>query len=188
LRSAGAKSIGVWRVSKTTVASRAATPFIPRRCSPKRWRAVVCGESAAATGNAAFADKAIAWANEGVALQQPNGTNPERGGFDAGYQMVGVLMALRYLPTCADPTLRATLRAMIRRAVPPELARQQSDGSIDPTGSTRIGLEAARSGKIKGVPYDEIFQGLVFAAAAVPQPGWIAPARRIAVYRGWLSS
>jgi hypothetical protein len=55
------------------------------------------------------------------ALQEPDGTNPEKGGFDAEYQMVGVLMALRYLPVCGDHQLRERLLSMIRSAVTREL-------------------------------------------------------------------
>jgi hypothetical protein len=148
--------------------------------------AAAFGEAAAATGEQGFARRGVAWAREGLAMQQSDGTNPEKGGYDAGYQMVGVLMALRYLPVCGDPALRADLRAMIRKAVPPELARQSADGSIDGGGSTRIGLEHARSGKTKGVPYHEVMQALVYAAQSLPEPRWLAPAQKIAQAQCWL--
>jgi hypothetical protein len=146
------------------------------------------GQAAAATGEPAFARRALAWANEGTGTQLEDGTNPEKGGFDAGYQMVGVLMALRYLPVCNDAKIRANLRAMIRKAVPPELARQDASGLIDGGGSTRIGLEHARSGKTKGVPYHEVVQALVYAAQALPEPQWLGPAQKIAVSQGWLQA
>jgi hypothetical protein len=100
--------------------------------------------------------------------------------------MVGVLMALRYLPVCNDPDLRARLRSMIRKAVAPELVRQRPDGSIDVSGSTRIGLEHGRSGKTKTVPYGEIAQALIYGVAAIPEPSWISPAQRIAVLQKWM--
>lgn len=117
-------------------------------------------------------------------LQRDDGTNPEKGGYDAGYQMVGVLMALRYLPVCDNPSQRA----MIRRAIAPELARQAPDGSFTTAGSTRIGSEQARSGKVIDVPYNEILQALVYAAQALPQPDLIDPATKIARLRGWLKT
>jgi hypothetical protein len=70
--------------------------------------------------------------------------------------------------------------------VPPELARQSADGRIDGGGSTRIGLEHARSGKTKGVPYHEVMQALVYAAQSLPEPRWLAPAQKIAQAQGWL--
>jgi hypothetical protein len=148
--------------------------------------AAAFGQAAKVTGEKRFGQHAGQWLREGLALQQADGTNPEKGGFDAGYQMVGVLMALRYLPACDEAALRARVRAMVRRAVPPELARQRADGSIDPGGSTRIELEHARSGQLKDVPYGEIMQALVYGAQALPEPAWVEPARRIAQARHWL--
>ena len=148
--------------------------------------AAAFGQSAQVTGVAAFRSKAVDWAQQGLALRRPDGTNPEKGGYDSGYQMVGVLMALRYLPVCTDPQLRARLRAMVQAAVRPELARLRPDGSVDPSGSTRIEKERARNGKIKDVPYGEILQALVYGALEVPRPEWIEPAQRIANYRRWL--
>ena len=150
--------------------------------------AAAFGQSAQVTGVAAFRNKAVGWAQQGLALQRPDGTNPEKGGYDAGYQMVGVLMSLRYLPVCTDPQLRARLRAMVQTAIPLELARLHPDGSIDPTGSTRIEKEHARNGKTKDVPYAEVMQALVYGAQEVPQPAWIEPAQRIANYRHWMKA
>jgi hypothetical protein len=150
--------------------------------------AAAFGQSAQVAGVAAFRNKAVDWARQGLALQRPDGTNPEKGGYDAGYQMVGVLMSLRYLPVCTDPQLRARLRAMVQAAIPLELARLRPDGSIDPTGSTRIEKEHARSGKTKDVPYAEVMQALVYGAQEVPQPAWIEPAQRIAIYRRWMKA
>jgi hypothetical protein len=147
--------------------------------------AAALGQAAQVTREARFAEHAIAWADQGLDLQAEDGTNPEKGGFDAGYQMVGVLFALRYLAVCPDTAQGARLRDMIRRAIVPELARQREDGSIDAGGSTRIELEHARSGKTKEVPYGEIVQALVFASQAVPEPAWIDPAQRIVRLRGW---
>jgi hypothetical protein len=98
------------------------------------------------------------------------------------------MMALRYLPVCDNPNLRARLRKMIRRAIAPELAQQAPDGSFTTEGSTRIGSEHARSGKLKDVPYSEILQALVYAMQALPQPDLIDPATKIAQLRGWLKS
>jgi hypothetical protein len=164
------------------VGARRNLPFTHRRYI----LAAAFGQAAHATGESGFARKAADWAHQGLALQQADGTNPEKDGYDAGYQMVGVLMALRYLPVCEDGGLRARLRAMVRKAVPPELARQRPDGSIDPAGSTRIEQEHSRAGQVKDVPYGEILQGLVYGAQSLPQPAWLDPAEKIARARKWL--
>jgi hypothetical protein len=150
--------------------------------------AAAFGQSAVVTGDASFAKRAQQWAEEGLSLQREDGTNPEKDGYDVGYQMVGVLMALHYLPVCQNASLRAKLRAMIRRATQPEIDRMAADGSISLEDSTRVGKEHSRSGKLKDVPYGEILQALVYGAQALPEPQWMEPARKIALLRGWLKT
>jgi hypothetical protein len=74
---------------------------------------------------------------------------------------------------------------MIHSAIGVELARQRDDGSIDPTDSTRVAKEAARSGKTKEIPYAEILQALVFASQALAEPAWLDAAQKIATLRRW---
>lgn len=143
------------------------------------------GQAAAVTGEGHFVQRAERWAGEGLDLQRSDGTNPEKDGYDVGYQMVGVLMALRYLPVCHNAGLRLRLHDMIRRATQPEVDRMGPDGSISLKSSTRVGKEHARNGKLKDVPYGEIMQALVYGAHALPEPGWLRPAERIASLRGW---
>ncbi|HEX8955421.1 MAG TPA: hypothetical protein VF798_04070 [Burkholderiaceae bacterium] len=150
--------------------------------------AAAFGQAGAVTGESRFTRRAERWAGEGLGLQRADGTNPEKNGYDVGYQMVGVLMALRYLPVCANPGLRVRLRDMVRRAVQPEIERMAPDGSIDLQSSTRVGKEHARNGKLKDVPYGEIMQALVYGAHALSQPQWMDPAERIARLRGWFKS
>lgn len=147
--------------------------------------AAAFGQAARVTGKREFAARAQAWAQEGLGLQQGDGVNPEKGGLDVSYQMVGVLMALRYLPQCGDPGVRAQLRGMIRKATAVDLARQAPDGSIDAEGSTRIGHEKSRAGLVKTIAYGEILQALVFGAQALPEPKWYPPAQRIAAFKRW---
>ncbi len=164
-----------------TIGARNNAPYTHRRYV----LAAALGQTAAVTGDARLAAKAADWANQGMALQRPDGANPEKGGFDASYQMVGALMALRYWPVCRDSALRMRLATAIRRAIMGELARQKEDGSIDAGGSTRVGAERARSGKIKEVNYAEVLQALVFASQGLGEPSWLDAARKIAVLRQW---
>ncbi len=185
----GDRRAGLARAAMWLMSPRAEARGVPnnRPFTHRRYiLAAAFGQSAAVTGDKAFADRATAWAEEGLGLQRDDGTDPERDGYDAGYQMVGVLMALRYLPVCLDPGLRGRLRAMVRKATAPELQRLGPDGRIDMTGSTRIGKEKSRSGQVKDVPYGEILQALVYGAQALPQPEWLEPAERIARARNWL--
>ena len=183
-RIAGLRSAAFWQMNSRASGKGIANnqPYTHRRYI----LAAAFGQAARVTQNSEFKLVAEHWAENGLQLQRDDGTNPEKGGYDVGYQMVGVLMALRYLPVCDNVQLRAKLRTMIRRAIAPELARQAPDGSYTTDGSTRIGSEQARSGKVKDVPYNEILQALVYAAQALPQPDLIDPATKIARLRGWL--
>jgi hypothetical protein len=173
-----------WQASPAAVAHGAPgnRPFTHRRYI----LAAGFGLAGAVTGDSALARSAVDWAHEGLALQTQGGVNLERGGGDAGYQMLGVCMAQRYLPVCDAPELRAALRRMTRRAIAWELARQASDGTIDPAGSTRITIERGRDGTVKDVPYSEVMQALVFAAQTAPEPAWLGPAAHIATLRHWM--
>ncbi|HEY9154131.1 MAG TPA: hypothetical protein VIM69_03310 [Opitutaceae bacterium] len=158
------------------------TPYTHRRYI----LAAAFGETGRVTGRQEFIQHAEAWAADGLSLQRKDGVNPERGGFDAGYQMVGVLFSLRYLPNCPNAELQRRLRKMVEHAVEQELEHQRGDGSIDPAGSTRIEIEKSRIGKTKDVPYGEIMQALVYGSILLPKPAWLEPARAIAIDRHWL--
>jgi hypothetical protein len=59
------------------------------------------------------------------------------------------------------------------------------DGSIDAGGSTRVGEEQARNGKIKEVNCAEAMQALVFASQALGETAWLNAAHKIAQLRQW---
>jgi hypothetical protein len=146
--------------------------------------AAALGEGGRVTRSPASARRALEWVQRGVARQLPSGINPERGGHDASYQMVGVLHALRYLPTCENETTVAALKRMMRRAVSWELGLLNSAGVINAAGSTRVGHERAGA-SFKQVNYPEVFEALVFGSISV-DPAWAEPATLIGKSRGWL--
>lgn len=179
---------GLRRAASWLMSPRAEAAGIPHNLPYTHRRfllAAAFGQAAEVTQESRFHARAIRWLDEGLALQTSDGTNPEKGGFDAGYQMVGVLMALRYLPTISATPAAARIESMVRKAIARELRQQRPDGSIDATGSTRIEREKSRSGKVKDVPYGEILQALVFGAQAFNEPAWLNAARKIATLRGW---
>ncbi|WP_176472988.1 hypothetical protein [Sphingomonas lenta] len=174
---------GRWMTAPAMEADAAShsAPFTHRRYV----MASMLGQIGAVTGDAALIRRAAQWAREGIALQRPDGVNPERGGFDASYQAAGALFAERYLASCVDPTMRAAVSGMIRRAVPPVLAKQRPDGSIDPTGSTRIGVETYRGGKVKEFNYEEGVQALVYGSRLINEPRWRGAAAKMVELKGW---
>lgn len=123
-------------------------------------RAAALGEAAAVTRDQGLADAAIAYAREGLAKQQPDGVNPEKGGFDVSYQAVGVAFALRFLSVCGDAAVREELKTMARKSLDNALTKVGPDGAVSLEGSARTGVEESRSGKAKTLDYKNFLQGL----------------------------
>lgn len=128
------------------------------------------GMTARLTGDANLRRRAELWARDGIGLQTPEGVNPEAGGFDANYQMIGLLFAMRYLAVCDSPPVRAALRNMARKAYAVELARMNAAGRIDERYSTRVGHEKLLNGKLKTVSYREATLSFAYGAAALSEP------------------
>jgi hypothetical protein len=100
-------------------------------------------------------DKGIWLIRNGIALQQPDGVNPERGGPDTSYQALGLVYACRYYQTIADDAMRAEMIPTLEKGYAWLLGRIQADGDIDGTGNTRTGDsgEPSRDGKPKRLDY-----------------------------------
>ena len=145
--------------------------------------AAAMGQSGRVLSDGDLKRAAHAWATEGFHLQQPDGANPEGGGIDVSYQMVGVLFACRYYPSCDSPDVRSSLERMVRRAVGWEAPRIGATGEIDASGSTRIGKESF-AGHVKAVNYFEVYQALVYAGQLF-DPSWLEPASRIGQRFHW---
>ena len=117
--------------------------------------AAALGETGLLCHDKELIEKSVWYIRNGIAFQQADGVNPERGGHDSHYQALGLLFACRYYQIVADDALRAEMRPMMDKAFAWLLTRVRSDGSVDPTGNTRTGLgqETARNGKPKGLEY-----------------------------------
>lgn len=165
-------------------AAKHSAPFTHRRYV----MASMLGQIGEVVGDGDLTRRAAAWARAGIALQRPDGVNPERDGFDASYQSAGILFAERFLASCRDSALRAEIVGMMRRGVPPILARQRRDGSIDTVGSTRIGVETYRSGKVKEFNYEEGIQMLAYGSRLAGEPDWRDAAASFVHFNGWARS
>lgn len=136
------------------------------------------------TGDDGLMARANSQIDDGLALQRGDGVNPERGGPDVGYQMLGLLMATRCLPALSAKRAER-VRAMLRRGADWELARVRADGSVDPAGSTRTMREVARNGEVKAIPYDGIADGMAMCADALGEARHLDAAARIARAQKW---
>lgn len=106
----------------------------------------------------------------GLKQQQPDGINPERGGFDAGYQCYGMSLACHYTTICSDPALEKELREMALKGLGRVLTQVQPDGTVDITSSTRLGKEKDRQGHTKVMNYRFLTQVLVWANRVTGDP------------------
>ena len=89
------------------------------------------------------------------------------------------LVATRYYLVCLDPILAADVAGMIRRALDWELTKMNPQGRLDPAGSTRVGVDPGRGGKIKPVNYPEAIEAFVLAAQITRHPPFREAAQRI---------
>ena len=124
--------------------------------------AAAFGETSVLTGDAALHATAETLAKAGLACQWPDGVNPEKGGYDVGYQVTGLNFALRYCAAGAPGTdTRAALTRMIARGMDFELTKMDATGTITTEGSTRLDHEKNRRGETKVIGYKPIIQALV---------------------------
>ncbi len=127
-----------------------------------------------------YAQKSIA---SGLSLQQPDGVNPEKGGYDSSYQMASVLYAQRWLAYFADDELAPRVKAMIDRALLWEETRIWPTGMISSEGNARTaGQEIRRTGEVKEVDHRLVFRGFAYWAAATGEKKWATIASRIVKY------
>ena len=158
--------------------------FGERRYAHRRFLdAAALGEVALIFNDQPLREKSVWLARNGIAFQQPDGVNPERGGHDTSYQSLGLLYACRYYQMVADDTTRAELKPSLDKGFKWLQTRISPDGKIDGTGNTRTGPagELGRNGKPKQLDYQT--PTVVFAhwAQLTQNTDWEKTARRIFV-------
>ena len=124
--------------------------------------AAALGETGLLTGNAALVERSKAYILEGIALQDPSGSNPEKGGYDSSYHAVGLGYAERYYDLVADDGLKDRLFVTLQKANSWLATRVLRDGTIDPSGNTRTGegQEKGRNGVVKTLNYGWTYRSL----------------------------
>ncbi|MGX1690955.1 hypothetical protein [Brevundimonas naejangsanensis] len=103
----------------------------------------------------------------------PDGTAPERGGFDVGYQAVSLMFAAKVMMLLPRESSHKVRVGESVRHIAERLKQQIApEGSITVAGSTRTLREIGRSGNIKTIPYREITSGLLFASTVLNDPSY----------------
>jgi hypothetical protein len=125
-------------------------------------------------------------ADEGLAMQDPSGFNPERGGWDSSYHVVGLMYARRYEAYAAPPKLRPRMSQMLTKAVDWAASRLLQDGTMNTEGNTRVSVqhtELNREKQPKQSNYRVTFRMLYYQAMLTGDEHYAALAAKVA--RKW---
>jgi hypothetical protein len=124
--------------------------------------AAALGEAGVLCENQSLIEKSKSYIQEGVRLQEPSGSNPEKGGDDCSYHAAGLYYAERYYDLVADTEIKEKLHGMLQKGYSWLQTRVLPDGTIDVSGNTRTGAgaEQSRNRVAKKVNYGVIYQGL----------------------------
>lgn len=153
----------------------------------RRWIvAAALGMAGELAHDTELASAAADSARDGLSLQQPDGVNPEKDGFDVSYQAVGLVMAARYYTVCRDTGLRARIREMLSRGLAWELGKIDAEGEVSAEGSTRIAQELSRSGKSKTIDFKAVVTALVDGARITGKREFYEAAERVARHVRWI--
>jgi hypothetical protein len=149
--------------------------------------AAALGEIATLTQDKELSQKAEECAEQGLECQLPDGTNPEKGGFDVNYNAASGLFAERYYLICTNPKVRSKLKEMIRKTLEREAQAVMPNGDLSIADSTRTGrdLKHDQSGHKKGLDHKSIIQAFVLGSTITDEPKFSEIAQKIATYRGW---
>ena len=122
-----------------------------------------------------------AYIEAGLARQDVTGFNPEKGGFDTSYHVVGLLFAEHYYTLVADDATRAALRPMLVRGFSWFAARVRPDGTVDQTGNTRTGFgqERGPQGNLKTMSYGSAYRATYYWSLITGDNRWEELAARL---------
>ena len=95
------------------------------------------GLTAVLTGDRRLGDRARQALELGLAVQRPDGIEPELGGYDSSYQARGLVYAQHYLAWVPRDPLGTRLRAAIARGLVWERTRILGSGQVSTVGNTR---------------------------------------------------
>lgn len=167
-----------WLTSPTVEAEgkRKNQPYTHRRYL----LAAALAEASALTGDVDLLSTARDYVRDGLALQETGGANPEKGGHDASYQALGIVMAERYLLADPGSPLKTQVVAMIDRGLSWESTLISDTGEVDLSGSSRTGVETGHNGKRKTLDYASLEQALVIGSIVTGEDGFASEADKVA--------
>ena len=134
-------------------------PYVHRRYLV----AAALGITGQLTNNTKLIEKANEFIIDGIRSQSPVGYNPEKGGYDSSYQMVGIVYAQEWYHHFIDTPLGDSVKVMIDKAIKWEKTMVLPTGQVSTNGNTRTaGQEKDRKGIVKTVSYYSVYKGFAF--------------------------
>ena len=173
----GVKNSPLWSTYKTQLSA-----LVPKLSTAMNWLATQA--SALSTANSKSANRlfldgiafelggqilnddslvqtGVNFANQGSALQSPNGYYMENGGWDSSYNGTSMLAVETLLTYSTNSAQVAQLKASLASAASWEESRILASGQVLTTGNTRTaGQENGPSGSIKTINYGEVAASL----------------------------
>jgi len=104
--------------------------------------------------------------------------NPEANGYDVNYQAVGCRYAECWYGFSTDTARQSQIKTMVANALDWEASRISIPGVIDPTGSSRVGVEIDLTGTVKQLSPTVVRDALLDSLSITNDP-----VSRIAYYR-----
>lgn len=137
--------------------------------------AAALGLTGKLTHDATLVAASRAMIRDGLSLQTPQGYNPEKGGYDNSYQMVGITYAEAWRAYFPHDPLAPGVSAMIEKGLQWEATRIFSNGKLNTNGNTRTaGQETGRDGvKVKTPAYKSIAAGFLYWGIVKNDRRWI---------------
>jgi PKD repeat protein len=133
-------------------------------------------------GNSQWMALARSQIQDGLDLQWSNGVNPERDGYDSGYQMAGVVYAQLWTKHFPTDSLTPAVSTMINKAVAWEHSRILHNGEVSIDGNTRTGVEGSFSGVTKTVDWRKVVSAFAWHFQTTDDWQWMIDGQKVAEY------
>jgi hypothetical protein len=141
------------------------------------------GETSLLANDPTLMPASINFIKTGIYLQQPDGINPELGGYDSSYQGVGLEYAERWETYFPNSPLDPGLDQAIIKGLEWEETMILSTGQISTAGNTRTaGQEVNPSGTVKTVAHVSVETAFAYRAAVNGSPRWKTDALKISQF------
>ncbi len=122
--------------------------------------------------------------SQGLAKQNPDGSNPEKSGTDTSYHSLGLFFAAQYYSTVADARMRKDLRIMGEKGATWLASKVLENGDVDSSKNTRTGANGEKryGTELKTVTYSMIYKSLAYWGQILNRPDLNQAAKNVFEY------